>query len=198
MAERESQTGFESWNQVDFGHRGVETDSVVIKAAQDGSELAWRQLFDWHFDAVYRFCVVLTGGRRELAEETAQQTFVTAAREIGRYDVRRGAFQAWLLGIARNRFVTLETKERRRKHHERVSREERGEPGERPDLRVHEALARLPGAYRRALESKYLKRLTMKEIAEADGASIEAIESLLRRARDKFAQVYRQLSNAAR
>ena len=54
--------------------------------------------------------------------------------------------------------------------------------GREPDLSVHEALARLPAEYRRVLESKYLRRLTMKEIAEADGSSIEAIESLLRRA----------------
>ncbi len=60
---------------------------------------------------------------------------------------------------------------------------------------VHEALARLPLEYRRALESKYLRRLTMKEMAESDGMSIEAIESLLRRARDRFAQVYEQMQN---
>jgi RNA polymerase sigma factor (sigma-70 family) len=60
---------------------------------------------------------------------------------------------------------------------------------------VHEALARLPLEYRRALESKYLRRLTMKEMAESDGMSIEAIESLLRRARDRFAQIYELMQN---
>jgi len=67
--------------------------------------------------------------------------------------------------------------------------------GAGPDLMVHGALARLPLEYRRALENKYLKRLTMKEMAESDGMSIEAIESLLRRARDRFAQVYEQMQN---
>jgi RNA polymerase sigma factor (sigma-70 family) len=64
-----------------------------------------------------------------------------------------------------------------------------------PDLQVHEALARLPADYRRALESKYLRRLSLKDMAEAEGSSIEAIESLLRRARDKFAQIYEQVQN---
>jgi RNA polymerase sigma-70 factor (ECF subfamily) len=174
----------------------VEAETVIIGAAQSGNEPAWRQLFAWHFDALYRFCLALAGGRRELAEETAQQVFVTAARQIGRFDPRRGEFRAWLIGIARNRFLVLQAKERRRRRHETLSGQEGSEPdgGHEVDLRVHEALARLPADYRRALESKYLKRLTMKEMAAAKGISIEAIESLLRRARDRFAQVYKQVS----
>jgi RNA polymerase sigma-70 factor (ECF subfamily) len=176
----------------------VDAEIVIIGAAQSGNELAWRQLFAWHFDAVYRFCVTLACGRRELAEETAQQAFVTAARQIGRFDPHRGEFRAWLLGIARNRFLVLQAKERRRRRYEGLSQHEDSVPGEgrEPDLCVHEALARLPADYRRALESKYLKRLTVKEMAEAKGISIEAIESLLRRARDRFAQVYKQVQNS--
>ena len=62
-----------------------------------------------------------------------------------------------------------------------------------PDLRVHEALARLPWQYRIVLEAKYLRGLSMKEIAAGNGASIEAIESQLRRARAGFARVYEQI-----
>jgi RNA polymerase sigma-70 factor (ECF subfamily) len=176
----------------------VEAETVIIGAAQSGNELAWRQLFAWHFDAVYRFCLALACGRRELAEETAQQAFITAAQQIGRFDPQRGQFRAWLLGIARNRYMTLEAKERRRRRHEALSEEDVGGWAERqgPDLHVHEALARLPADCRRALECKYLKRLTMKEMAEADGSSIEAVESLLRRARDRFAQVYGQVQDS--
>jgi RNA polymerase sigma-70 factor (ECF subfamily) len=176
----------------------VEAEIVVIIAAQAGSEPAWRQLFEMHFDAVYRFCLALAAGRRELAEETAQQAFVTAAQRIGRFDPRRGEFRAWLIGIARNRFLLLEAKERRRRRHETLSQEDSGDPagGHEPDLHVHEALARLPADYRRALEGKYLKRLTMKEMAQRKGISIEAIESLLRRARDRFAQVYQQVQDS--
>ncbi len=101
---------------------GLETETVIVMAAQGGNESAWRQLFAWHFEAVYRFCVVLACGRRELAEETAQQAFVTAAQQIGRFDPRRGEFRAWLLGIARNRFLALQAKERRRRHYETLSR----------------------------------------------------------------------------
>lgn len=176
---------------------GVDAETVIVVAAQSGSEPAWRQLFAMHFDAVYRFCLALALGRREIAEETAQQAFITAARQIGRFDPQKGAFRCWLLGIARNRYLTLEAKERRRRRHEALSQENLGngiEPQEM-DLHVHEALARLPADYRRVLESKYLRRLTMKQMAQAKGLSIEAIESLLRRARERFAQVYQQVQD---
>jgi RNA polymerase sigma factor (sigma-70 family) len=170
----------------------VESEVTTIREAQGGSEPAWRRLFELHFDAVYRFCLALTSSRRELAEETAQQAFIAAAQRIDRYHPRQGTFRAWLLGIARNRYLTLEAAERRRRRHEALSRDESCTPagGPEPDLRVHEALARLPLEYRRALEDKYLKRFTMNEMAENDGMSIEAIESLLRRARDRFARIY--------
>jgi len=175
----------------------VEPETVIISEAQRGSEPAWRRLFELHFDAVYRFCLALTTGRRELAEETAQQAFITAAQRIGRYQPRQGTFRAWLLGIARNRYLTLEAKEQRHRRHEALGREEHHAVTEdaEPDLMVHEALARLPLEYRQVLENKYLRRLTTKEMAESDGMSIEAIESLLRRARDRFSPVYTLMKN---
>jgi len=169
----------------------------MILAAQGGSEPAWRALFDLHFDPVYRFCLALAAGRREMAEETAQQTFIAAAQRIGGFCPQEGTFRAWLLGIAKNRYMTFQAQERRRRRHESLpGREQRTASGSREsDLGVHETLARLPVEYRRALEDKYLRRLTMKEMAETDDLSIEAVESLLRRARDRFACVYKQMQD---
>jgi RNA polymerase sigma-70 factor (ECF subfamily) len=172
----------------------ADPETFAIHAAQRGSEQAWRQLFERHFDAVYQFCFALAGGRDGLAEELAQQVFVIAARRIHRFDASRANFRAWLFGIAKNRQMAIQASEQRRKRHEEssvkgcsvVTRIE-------SDLRVHEALARLPWQYRVVLEAKYLRGLSMKEIAAGNGASIEAIESQLRRARAGFARVYEQM-----
>jgi RNA polymerase sigma factor (sigma-70 family) len=88
-------------------------------------------------------------------------------------------------------------KEQRRKRYEESSANKTSETVEHnePDLRVHEALAKLPSHYRIVLEDKYLRGLSMNEIAEYSGSSIEAIESLLRRARTGFARIYEQIQN---
>ncbi len=174
----------------------VDFETYAIHAAQRGSEQAWRQLFELHFDAVYQFCFALADGRHGLAEELAQQVFVIAARRIHRFDASRGTFRAWLFGIVKNRHMANRTSEQRRKRHEESSA--KGAPSEtviqeEPDLRVHETLARLPWHYRVVLEAKYIRGLSMKEIAADNGASIEAIESQLRRARAGFARVYEQM-----
>ncbi|MCP4256939.1 MAG: sigma-70 family RNA polymerase sigma factor [Planctomycetes bacterium] len=173
----------------------VDFETYAIHAAQTGSEQAWRQLFERHFDAVYRFCVVLVGCRYDLAEELAQQVFVIAIRRIHHFDPSRATFRTWLFGIVKKQQMAIRTSEQRRKRHEESS--VKGNPEavaqEEPDLRVHEALARLPSQYRVVLDAKYLRGLSMKEIAAGNGASIEAIESQLRRARAGFARVYEQM-----
>ena len=173
----------------------VDSETFAIHAAQKGSEQAWRQLFELHFDAVYRFCVALTGARHDLAEELTQQVFITAIRRIHSFDPSRAAFRAWLFGVAKNRHMTMQNGEQRRKRHEKSSAKGNPEVVMRvePDLRVHEALARLPSHYRLVLEAKYLKGLSMNEIAANKSASVEAIESLLRRARAGFAREYEQV-----
>ena len=173
----------------------VDFETYAIRAAQRGSEQAWRQLFEGHFDAVYCFCAALAGGRPALAEELAQQTFVIAARGIHRFHASRATFRAWLFGIVKNRHMAIRASEQRRKRHEESSVKGNSEAVTRiePDLRVHEALARLPSRYRVVLEAKYIRGLSMKEMAAGNGASIEAIESQLRRARAGFARVYEQM-----
>ena len=173
----------------------VDSETFAIHAAQTGSEQAWRQLFERHFDAVYRFCIALAGGRHNLAEELTQQVFVIAARRIHRFNPSRATFRAWLFGIAKNRHMSMQASEQRRKRYEESSTKGNSEAVTRgdPDLRVHEALARLPSHYRIVLDAKYLRGLSMKEIATDNGASVEAIESLLRRARASFARVYEDI-----
>jgi len=174
-----------------------DAERLVIEDARGGSQQAWRQLFDWHFDAIYRYCLLLAAGRQDVAEEVSQQVFVTAAYRISRFRPGQATFRAWLYGIAQNRHLTFVAKERRRCVRETLHHQaEDGSNGRhKPELAVHDALARLPLEYRRVLEDKYLRRLTLREMAQARGSSVEAIESLLRRARDRFAPIYESIRN---
>ena len=62
-------------------------------------------------------------------------------------------------------------------------------------LLVYEVLAKLPVHYRSVLEAKYLEGLTVNQIAETSQSTPKAVESLLARARDKFAQVHAQIED---
>ncbi|NVL91094.1 MAG: sigma-70 family RNA polymerase sigma factor [Desulfobacterales bacterium] len=170
-------------------------ETLVIRRAQSGDQEAWYNLFEWHFEPIYRYCLNLASGRQEVAEEITQEVFVTAARRINSFKPQRGTFRAWLLGIARNRFMKFKSKEIRRQRNKgqfpakgSESQKERS-----PHLLVHEVIARLPSHYRLVLEAKYLKGQTVNQIAEARRSTVKATESLLGRAREKFAQVYIQM-----
>ena len=91
--------------------------------------------------------------------------------------------------------MAIRSGEQRRKQYEGSSAKRTSEavPPRDSDLKVHETLARLPSHYRIVLEAKYLRGLSMNEIAVDSSASVEAIESLLRRARAGFAREYEQV-----
>ena len=168
-------------------------EQAVVDRARQGDPAAWEELFDEHFEAVYAFLrsVCL---RKDLAEEATQETFMTAARKIHKYKPDQGTFRTWLLGIARKRLLKLRTAEARRKGRETRYAEDRppetvGPPNHVPA--IHETLARLSVTYRRVLEGKYLHGYTVRQIADQQGLTEDAAESLLRRARQKFAQIHK-------
>ncbi|MBP8305041.1 MAG: sigma-70 family RNA polymerase sigma factor [Phycisphaerae bacterium] len=171
-------------------------ETIVVGGAQRGDQDAWARLFDWHFDGVYRYCLRLAWPRQDLAEEVVQETFMVAAGRIHRFRPSAGTFRTWLLGIARKRWMKLCTAEVRRRGREREHQARIGEA--RADTRdrvlaVLEALAKLPPGYRAILEVKYMGGLTVSQIARQEGTSEDAAESLLRRARDRFGQVYKEM-----
>ena len=174
----------------------VDFEVLGLISAKQGDEQAWTMLFEQHFPAVYRYCLSLTGGQQAMAEEIAQQAFVTAARRINRFRAGRGTFRTWVHGIARKCFAKHVLKDVRRKQREtRFHAESAKKENERQQqLLVYETLAQLPIHYRLVLEGKYLEGLTVNEIAETQGCTVKAIESRLGRAREKFAQIYKRLS----
>jgi RNA polymerase sigma-70 factor, ECF subfamily len=171
-------------------------ETIVVASAQKGDQDAWLRLFDWHFDGVYRYCLRLAWPRQDLAEEVVQETFTIAAGQIHKFKARSGTFRSWLLGIARRRWMKLQVAEARRKGREQehqVRSTEAGAANQDRLLSVYEALAKLPPGYREILEVKYMKGLTVSQIAEQQGMSEDAAESLLRRARGRFSQVYKEI-----
>jgi RNA polymerase sigma factor (sigma-70 family) len=130
-------------------------------------------------------------GRRGEAEEVAQETFVRAWRQAGAWQPGLARFDTWLYRVALNlcydRLRARRDEEPYDESHAGIADlaampEERLEAKER-GRRVAAALSRLPARQREALVLQYYQDLSNGEAAALMEISIEALESLLARAR---------------
>ncbi len=152
----------------------------------DAFEVVLERHSDAAFSLAYRIC-----GQRALAEEIAQEAFLSVWRSGARYDRARGSVRTWTLGIVHNRAVdTL----RRRGVHERrqVSDEgieEKLEAPERTDEQVVEnaasreirgALGELPAEQRRVIELAYFGGFTHVEIASMLDTPVGTVKGRMR------------------
>src|SRR5262249_38708714 len=130
------------------------------------------------------------GGLRDLADEVIQETWLTAVRRLGAFDPDAGAFAGWLRGIAAN--VVRNLLRRDGRPQPRLRGEPEAEPADAPAQRreqaerVAGALAELPPHYEQVLRAKYLDGWSVARIAAARGETVNAVESLLTRARQAF------------
>jgi RNA polymerase sigma-70 factor, ECF subfamily len=84
-------------------------DGALLRAGDDAS---MRVLVDRYAGLVYRVAHNALG-RRDLAEEATQETFVRAWRAADRYDETRGGMAPWLTTIAYRVAIDLHRRERR-------------------------------------------------------------------------------------
>jgi RNA polymerase sigma-70 factor (ECF subfamily) len=150
-----------------------------------------RDFYRAHFDAVYFFVFYRLGGNAADAEDVTQETFLAALRDLDRFE-GRSTLRTWLLGIAKN-------KAHEKLHDAIAGLEARDLPSEVAHAEetarlVAAVLVGLPEHYREALSDKYLRGLTLQQMADAERRSAKAVESTVQRARVAFADALRRLS----
>jgi len=126
-----------------------------IRESQNGDPVAFSALVKAHQKMIHALTYRMTNSLAD-AEDLAQETFVQAFQQIGRF---RGeaAFSSWLYRIAINRCLNWRKRERRRGQiHEEWSRQDIHETGpgslEEPNTRgVQEALMKLHPKQRAAV-----------------------------------------------
>ena len=163
---------------------------------------------------LYRFCFYRVGRNRHLCEEVVQETLVRAIRELARYEPERaeGNVFPWLIGLARNEIrrvlarenaaVSLEALWDRmdaqlRDLYARLESEPFGdEVLAREETRemVGATMSQLPARYREALEAKYVKGKSVRDMAADWRTSEKAVESRLARARKAFRATFLALA----
>ena len=147
-----------------------------MQLVQDGDARAFEVLFDRHADAAfslaYRMC-----GRRSIAEDVVQESFLSLWRSGARYDRTRGSVRSWVLSVVHNRAIDAFRREAVRTNRdirdegvaERIAASEQTdtEVERRDEARhVRSALGELPPDQRRVIELAYFGGFTHTQIAE--------------------------------
>lgn len=128
-------------------------------------------------------------GDRMEAEDVAQEAFMRIWKQAPRWREGEARFDTWLHRVALNLCY-----DRLRAHREEPADElpDTDDPAAAPDMqleaqsrdaRVRDALAALPARQREALVLSYYQELSNIEAAALMGITVEALESLLARAR---------------
>ena len=192
-------------------------DAERLKKAQAGDDAALVELYERHVDGLWAFVFYRVGRDAVLCEDVVQETFLIALERdaapgdrVG-FDPERGSLGGWLCGLSRN-VIRRQLREVRRGH-------ELSETWERIDAAlvrslqsidaaplgdevlareqtrdlVRMTIANLPDDYRDALERKYLRGESLRELAVAHACSESAAKSMLARARRAFKEAFATL-----
>lgn len=166
---------------------GPDPDAPLVLRAGAGDHAACRALVDRYLTRVHRLALRVLGHVDD-ANEVAQETFLRVWQHAARWQPGATRFSTWLFRIAHN--LCMDTI-RRRRPHDADALETLGDEGagaatherEATVASVRAAVAALPARQRAALALCHFEQLTNIEAAAAMDVSVEALESLLARAR---------------
>ena len=171
------------------------TDSELIdRILREDDRAAFGELVMRHQSSVRRFLRHLTHGNDALADDLAQETFIDAYRNLGRF--RGGSsFVTWLFGIARNHHRNAW----RRRRSEQAFVENASTGGEASvsphsddaDLRhdLADAMRHLSGDEQLALHLAYAQGLTHREIAALVDWPLGTVKTHIARSKEKLREL---------
>lgn len=177
-------------------------DVVLMMEFQKGNKASFEKLMERNYRRIYNFIYRFVG-QEETAEDLAQEVFIKIYKSASSYRPQ-AKFQTWAYQIARN----ISLNELRRLKKPVVSLEETFETEEGPVVRqiadhnipspfeqisdkekadiIKEAIESLPENQRMAVILRRYDGMPYEEIAKAMGCSLEAVKSLLNRAKENL------------
>ena len=159
-----------------------------MRLVQTGDQQAYARLLDRHLNSVHAYVYRMTNNRAD-AEDIAQETFLRVWHRARTYRPGRVRFTTWLHRIAHNLCVDAFRKRRNTVETE-LDAVADDTPGayelsmaEERRRAVHAGIAALPERQRSALVLCQLQGRSNREAAQILGVSVDALESLIARAR---------------
>ncbi len=181
------------------GHRML-TDEEVMAAIVAGDQRVYADMVRRHGRPVALYAFRMLGNENE-AEDIAQETFLRLWTQAARWQPGKAALSTWLHRIAHNLCIDF-----LRKH--RISQDagleedlvdtqptaEESMATEADHIMLQAALGKLPERQRSALLLTHYQGLSNREVADILAVSIDALESLLARARRSLKNYWQSAS----
>lgn len=163
----------------------MQDEQSLVHRAQQQDREAFAQLYEAHFDKIYRYVVPRIGNEME-AEDMTQQVFINALKSISSFKWKGTPFSAWLFRIAHNLVVDYQ---RRAKKQTTAPLDESLVSGSASDpqlLAEHKlnikqlasAIKQLTEAQREVISLRFAGELSVAEVATVMGKSQGAVKAL--------------------
>jgi len=163
----------------------VQGEENLVRRAKQGDQKAFAQLYEEHFDRIYRYIALKIGDKIE-AEDMTQQVFVNALHSISSFRLKGVPFSAWLFRIAHNQVVDYLRKRKKQAaapldEELLVSRDSSPQLMAEHSLDTEQLLSatrRLTEAQREVISLRFAGELSINQVANIMGKSQGAVKAL--------------------
>lgn len=186
-----------------------EEQADLVRRIVDGDQDALEVFYNNYFPRLYRYVYYRVGRDHHHTEEVVHDTFMEAIQKADRFDPERGSIESWIITLSRNRIRSLNTTIGRAREYEQSWSMLDGEletlfadldKGNLPESALeNEELKNMVGAtlgslqenYAKLLTLKYIKNLSVRDIAQIMEKTEKSVESQLTRARIAFREAFK-------
>ncbi|MEJ8472582.1 RNA polymerase sigma factor [Roseibium algae] len=182
--------------KVNMAELNAMTDDELLFEIGRDSEAAYRLLVERHIDRGYAVAVRILRNPSD-AEDVVQEAFLQVWTKRDLWQPDRARFSTWLYRVVSNRCIDLlrrpkvetmetlpELEDDRQDQVQSLVQQEASDT-------LKEAMTKLPDQQRIALVFSYNENLSNTEIAEIMDTTVSAVESLLKRGRQKLRHLLR-------
>lgn len=162
----------------------MQGEESLVQRAKNNDQEAFAQLYEEHFDKIYRYLALRIGNEME-AEDMTQQVFLNALQSISSFRWKGVPFSAWLYRIAHNQAVDHLRKNKKRST---VPLDESlASSGDSPPSAAERkmdieqllvATRRLTEAQREVISLRFTSELSIAQVAGIMGKSEGAVKAL--------------------
>ena len=162
----------------------MQDEESLVQRAKQGDQKAFAQLYEAHFDRIYRYVTLRIGDKTE-AEDVTQQVFLNALQSISSFKWRGVPFSTWLFRIAHNLVVDYLRKEKRRAtaplNESLVSNDINPQLAAEHRLDIEQLISatkRLTAAQREVISLRFAGELSIAQVAKVMGKSQGSVKAL--------------------